>query len=68
MKNMKIEVSGNLDEIVVELERLGYKDYGKKQGIINIVETYSDGIYCFYSEDWHVCKTATLAELKEMRL
>ena len=67
-KNLKIEVNAEqpLDEIVKELERLGYKTTRKQWGLINIVETYSDGVYCFYNEDWHVCRFTTLSELKEM--
>ena len=66
-KNMKIPVENNLDEIVRELERLGYQKYdGDMVKNPTIIEAYADGIYCFYSQDLHVCKITTLAELKEM--
>lgn len=66
--NMKIQINETqlLDEVVREFGRLGYKSYRKIWGVINLVESYSDGVYCFYNEDWHVCKLTTLAELKGM--
>lgn len=62
-KNMKIKVENNLDEIVGELERLGFK-CGLNSENPKSIETYSDGEfdeYCFKQEP-----TTTLAELKEM--
>ena len=62
-KNMKIKVENNLDEIVEELERLGFK-CGLNSENPKSIETYSDGEfdeYCFKQEP-----TTTLAELKEM--
>lgn len=62
---MKIKVTKDqpLDEIVVELERLGFK-CGLNSENPKSIETYSDGEfdeYCFKQEP-----TTTLAELKEM--
>lgn len=66
-KNMKIKVENNLDEIVIELERLGYK----KQAWLNrqkeTVATFTTGVYSnfnhFYNDDF---RETTLAELKGM--
>ena len=65
-KNMKIKVENNLDEIVEELERLGYvkpnsdgdKVYTSQLG--NTVNVFDDSMMfdCY--------KLNTLAELKEM--
>ena len=68
-KNMKIAINEQqpLDDVVKELERLGYKKYNdlmSKKPIV--VEAYVDGIYCLYSEDLHVCKETTITELKNM--
>lgn len=77
-KNMKITVENNLDEIVVELERLGYTSTGFPNAInqtrsIRTVqhEKYSH-IKKFEFLAWHInaiddfWKLTTLAELKEM--
>ena len=64
---MKIPVENNLDEIIGELERLGYV----KQAWLNhqkeVIATFETGVYSnfnyFYS-DTH--KPTTLAKLKEM--
>lgn len=64
MKNLKIPVENNLDEIVVELERLGYiKLRGTKEKPTYVIVT-PDGYYSI-RKAWAVCNT-TLAELKEM--
>lgn len=69
-RNMKIPVENNLDEIVGELERLGYR----KSPLFH-KECKSMGIYSEYMKfdcyDMDVmnisgCKLTTLAELKEM--
>ena len=64
--NLKISVENNLDEIVVELERLGYikpNEYGDKiftSQLGNTVNVFDDSMMfdCY--------KETTLAELKEM--
>lgn len=72
MKNMKIEVNGNLDEIVVELERLGYKklafapNRNTKFIVTNEFNKFTDigGFdHGFYTNN----KLTTLSELKEMK-
>jgi len=71
MKNMKIPVENNLDEIVVELERLGYK----KVGWIGYRNTYfvttnAKGQFTDHAVSLMnclaYCQLTTLAELKEM--
>lgn len=67
MRNMKIPVENNLDEIVVELERLGYvkpNEDGDKiftSQLGNTVNVFDDSMMfdCY--------KPTTLAELKEMK-
>ena len=68
MKNMKIEINAEqpLDEVVRELERLGYVkdcDYGKK-----FVYANGDGSFdCFIGNtchDWY--SITTLQQLREM--
>ena len=69
MKNMKIKVENNLDEIVVELERLGYKLNGwLKNRIIRSVKTNHFGLYSgdFFDVDIIQGELTTLDELKEM--
>lgn len=67
--NLKIPVENNLDEILGELERLGYQKYdGEMTKNRIIVEAYEDGIYCLFSDDLHVCKSTTLAELRSMTI
>ena len=68
-KNMKIKVENNLDEIVGELERLGYKLNGwLKNRIIRSVKTNHFGLYSgdFFDVDIIQGELTTLAELKEM--
>lgn len=67
--NLKIAVENNLDEIVIELERLGYKNTYKTASkvatVITDKTTYSLlGLPCEIIDDRN--KT-TLAELKEMQ-
>ena len=69
MKNMKIKVENNLDEVVVELERLGYKLNGwLKNRIIRSVKTNHFGLYSgdFFDVDIIQGELTTLDELKEM--
>lgn len=66
-KNMKIQVENNLDEIVTELERLGYEtDDGFVDGVDNFVHTYRNGTYDFFMSNQLWGELTTLAELKEM--
>ncbi|MEG1234634.1 MAG: hypothetical protein RSE18_12455 [Acinetobacter sp.] len=68
-KNMKIPVENNLDEIVGELERLGYKLNGwLKNRIIRSVKTNHFGLYSgdFFDVDIIQGELTTLAELKEV--
>lgn len=66
-KNMKIPVENNLDEIVGELERLGYKRKAWLNHQEEVIATFSNGVYSnfnyFYNDEF---KTTTIAELKEM--
>lgn len=68
-QNMKIEINKYqpLDEVVRELERLGYKkefESGSKQ-FIRTVSTCNGGLYGTYSyEAWVYC--TTLTQLKAM--
>lgn len=67
-KNMKIPVENNLNEIVAELEKQGYKTKWELNDYSKIICTFSDGIYVDYLDE----KTddsfilTTLAELKRM--
>lgn len=63
---MKIEINENqpLDEVVRELERIGYKAGFTYTVKIRSVEAYSDGIYDPYN--FKQDSDTTLAELKEM--
>ena len=68
-KNMKIPVENNLDEIVGELERLGYKLNGWLENrVIKSVKADHFGLYCgqFFDADIIQGDLTTLAELKEM--
>ena len=68
-KNLKVPVENNLDEIVVELERLGYKLNGwLKNRIIRSVKTNHFGLYSgdFFDVDIIQGELTTLDELKEM--
>ena len=65
-KNMKIEINEAqpLDEVVKELERLGYKEAVKKPNVFNMIYVGSSGYYTYmYIEE----NLTTLAELKEMK-
>lgn len=72
MKNLKIEVNEKqpLDEIVRELERLGFKCGWRginSSAPILVVETMSNGTYECFNHLFGVYKfNTTLAELKEM--
>ena len=73
-KNMKFEVNGNLDEIVAELEKKGYKKRKFavfKDEIGSYVVTREYGIITWCDKAlidllWSECKPTTLTELKEM--
>ena len=66
-KNMKIKVENNLDEIVGELERLGYKKNCNLTNGINWIVCFECGFYCQYGKMNAFNKVlTTLDELKEM--
>lgn len=69
-KNMKIPVENNLDEIVVELERLGYRKSPLFHKSCKSIGIYFEHMKfdCYdISIDMLVgCDLTTLAELKEM--
>lgn len=68
-KHMKIKVENNLDEIVAELERLGYRINGWLENrIIRSVKTNHFGLYSgdFFDVDIIQGDLTTLAELKGM--
>ena len=67
-KNMKIPVENNLDEVVIELERLGYRAELKTSKSPKSICTYGDGTYHVYMREtkYKVGDLTTLAELKEM--
>lgn len=63
--NLKIAITEDqpLDEVVRELERLGYKEATKKPNAFNMIYVGSSGYYTYmYIEE----NLTTLAELKEM--
>lgn len=65
--NMKIEVNKDqpLDEVVNELERLGYKAGFTYTTYIYSIESYSDGVYDFYN--FRQESDTTISELKEIK-
>ena len=70
-KNMKINITNEqpLDEVVIELERLGYQINGWLENrIIRSVKTNHFGLYSgdFFDVDIIQGDLTTLAELKEM--
>lgn len=69
MRNMKIPVENNLDEIVAELERIGYKRVEVNQ-VAHYVQTNAKrGIYKVVHRGFAFNYLAenTLAELKDMQ-
>ena len=68
--NMKIEVNEDqpLDDVVKELERLGYRKDDTLNDCACYVFTLNDGFYFIYMDSpiWSV-KSTTLSELKEMK-
>ena len=69
MRNMKIEVQNNLDEIVGELEGLNYVLVGFKCKFNKnyFVCANMNGYYTTMIRPPTYCKETTLAEPKEMR-
>ena len=67
-KNMKIKVENNLEDIMRELERLGYRVELKTSKSPKSICTYGDGTYHVYMRvaEHKVGNLTTLAELKEM--
>ena len=67
MKNMRIKVENNLDEIVGELERLGYREItAKHNGVMSFVYVWDRGYFYPLIMDMPFGDLTTLAELKEM--
>ena len=71
MRNMKIEINEaqSLDEVVRELERLGYGVELKTSKNPKSICTYDDGTYHIYMRETKhkIGDLTTLAELKEMQ-
>ena len=69
MRNMKIEINKQqpLDEVVAELERLGYTKSITYQGDSDstIIATYNGGFSDWLFDTFKNHKLTTLAELKE---
>lgn len=68
-KNMKIEINDEqpLDEVVKELERLGYKPSIIYEKDNNYIHALSDGYFVATVMSVDVCRgLTTLTELKEM--
>lgn len=65
-RNMKIPVENNLDEIVGELERLGYGQCFLSIQYNNFIICRDFGVFFDSDGDDHDFLTTTLAELKEM--
>ena len=66
MKNMKIKVENNLDEIVGELERLGYAQCLSSIQYDNFIICRYFGVFFDSDGDNYDFPITTLAELKEM--
>ena len=68
--NMKIEVNEDqsLDEVVRELERLGYIEDRKENPYLStrFVHTYKCGTYDHKYDDLYFGEITTLTQLKEM--
>lgn len=69
-KNMKIEINMQqpLDEIVEELERLGYSLAFETQWLNRFVYTTQGGRYSILVSDLYLEKTTTIAELRSMNI
>lgn len=68
-QNMKIEINDQqpLDEVVSELERLGYKKRCTTVGKPRFVTTECNGLYDIFFMDYYARKAeTTLAELKDL--
>lgn len=67
-KNMKIEVNEQqpLDEVVRELEGLGYKATDSFEGNYSYIMAFDNGTYVAWGISPCYAKSTTLAELKEM--
>ena len=67
-KDMKIVVENNIDVIVGELERLGYKRLYSLKKESKLVCTFGDGVYVDYlheeADDSFIL--TTIAEIKDM--
>lgn len=72
MKTMKIEINAEqpLDEVVRELERLGYYKLDKLRPWDCFIYTFDEGLYyglSFNTEECDMHKLTTLAELKGIK-
>jgi hypothetical protein len=68
-RNLKIQITDQqpLDEVVMELERLGYTKNCNRTDGINWIVCFEGGFYCQYGKMNAFNKVlTTLAELKEM--
>lgn len=65
-KNMKIPVENNLDEVVRELERLGYREDIRNPTKMDNIYTYDSGDFSILDVDCSWGVSISLAELKEM--
>lgn len=69
-KNMKIEINDeqSLNDVVMELERLGYKKNCNLTSGINWIVCFEGGFYCQYGKMNAFNKVlTTITELKAMR-
>lgn len=69
-KNMKIEINQEqqLDDVMMELDRLGYKKQSWLHHQKEVIVTFSTGVYSNFNYFYNDCfPTTTLAELKEMK-
>lgn len=66
-QNLKIEINDQqqLDEVVRELERLGYCQRGGMSRKTSILQTFYDGNFDYFLADYFGVLT-TLAELKNL--
>ncbi len=66
--NMKIEINEQqpLDDVVKELERLGYSEDIRNPMKVNNVYVYGNGDFSILDVDCDWGRLTTLAELKEM--
>lgn len=70
-KNMKIEINESqpLDDVVKELERLGYRWCvdTKHNCPTKCIVTFTNGLFDFFHGGWRQYDLTTLTQLKEMK-